>query len=99
MRKTIIFTLVLLMLVSSIGVFSACGEKEEGHKHSWDDGVVTIEARCDRQGEKVYTCSCGETETKILEKTDEHIWISAVAVGGGYIEGSTVCSICGAKPE
>ena len=43
--------------------------------HSWDDGVVTVEATADASGTKTYTCtSCGLTKTESYELTDEDLY-------------------------
>lgn len=40
-----------------------CGAVEEA-EHTWDSGVVTVQATCSERGTKLYTCTgCGETKT------------------------------------
>ena len=34
--------------------------------HSWDEGVVTVEATETAEGQKTYTCTCGETKTEVI---------------------------------
>jgi len=99
MKKGLIALVIVLILSVCVGMLSACEEKEQGHKHFWGDGVVTLEAKCYRQGQKLYTCSCGETKTEVLEKTDEHSWVTQASVNGGTIEGSTICNNCGIKKD
>ena len=33
-------------------------------EHAWDEGSVTTEATCTEDGEKTYTCNCGEIKTE-----------------------------------
>ena len=44
---------------------------EPEHKeHTWDDGVVTTPATCEKEGVKTYTCkTCGETKTEVIPAT------------------------------
>lgn len=38
--------------------------------HEWDDGEVTKEATCEKEGEMTYVCEvCGKTKTEKIEKT------------------------------
>ena len=42
--------------------------------HAWDDGKVTTEAACEKDGVKTYTCSaCQETKTEAIRATG-HKW-------------------------
>ena len=38
--------------------------------HDWDEGVVTVEPTCTKEGEKLHNCKngCGETMTSVVEK-------------------------------
>ena len=52
-----------------------CGETggsgEDTCDHTWDDGVVTTEATCSKEGVKTFTCTkCNETKTEVIEKAD-----------------------------
>ena len=44
---------------------------EPEHKeHTWDDGVITTPATCEKEGVKTYTCStCGDTYTEVIPAT------------------------------
>ncbi len=38
------------------------------HNHTWDDGTVTTQAECNKDGVKTYTCtSCGEKKTEAIQ--------------------------------
>ena len=44
---------------------------ETTHTHTWNDGEVTEQANCDKEGKKTYTCtSCGETKTEPIPKLE-----------------------------
>lgn len=54
-------------LISSLLIFACCLSLIGcGHSHEYGEWVVTKEATCIEDGEKVRTCSCGETETEII---------------------------------
>lgn len=42
------------------------------HVHSWNTGMVTKTPTCKETGVKTYTCSCGQTKTETIAKTDTH---------------------------
>ncbi len=66
-------------------VCPACGELDKvvypatGHNH--DDGVVTTDPTCIKDGVKTFTCACGDTYTEPVEAT-----------GHSYVDG--ICSNC-----
>lgn len=69
------------------------------HEHEWDEGTVTEEPDCVREGLRVYTCrSCGETREESIAAlghqavTDEAL--EPTEVSAGKTEGSH-CSVCG----
>ena len=72
---------------------------DEVYDHSWDDGVVTTEATCERNGVKTYTCTeCNRTKVEIIPIVDHSYgeWIvrtpaTTTAKGEKYME----CSVCG----
>lgn len=50
-----------------------CGtvNPDSEHPHSWDEGVITVEATVGHEGEITYTCEvCGYTRTEIMPKLD-----------------------------
>lgn len=47
---------------------SVCGYTEK-KSHNWDDGKVTAEATCTKEGIKTYTCkTCAHTKTETIKK-------------------------------
>ncbi len=48
--------------------------------HSWDEGQVTTEPKCNAEGTMVYACTlCGETKTEVLPAVD-HAWTAGTPV-------------------
>lgn len=41
--------------------------------HTWDEGKVTLEATCYKEGTKEFKCVCGKTKTEKIDKVD-HTW-------------------------
>ena len=61
---------------SSWSTYSVCN-------HSWDEGTVTTQPSCGKEGVKTYTCSlCGETKTETV-----------AALSHNYVDGK--CTVCG----
>lgn len=58
---------------------TACGKNEAPeHDHVWNDGEITTESTCQKEGVKTYTCTvegCGQTKTEPVGKK-EHSWDS-----------------------
>ncbi len=58
---------------------TACGKSEAPeHDHVWNDGEITTESTCQKEGVKTYTCTvegCGQTKTEPVGKK-EHSWDS-----------------------
>lgn len=53
------------------GVCTGCGEKDpDYHEHSYDEGVVTKEPTCTEEGEKTFTCDCGDSYTEKIPMTE-----------------------------
>lgn len=49
-----------------------CGEKDpDYHKHSYTE-EITKEATCTEEGEKTYTCDCGDSYTEKIPMTEHH---------------------------
>ena len=38
----------------------------EEHTHVWNDGEITTPATCETDGEKTYSCECGETRKETI---------------------------------
>ena len=45
---------------------TVCGKKVNTSTHEWDGGVVTTKPTLTSEGEKTYTCACGETKVEKL---------------------------------
>ena len=56
-------------------------ENSAEHKHIWGDGEITKMVECEADGEKTYTCECGEIKVEKIS-----------AIGHNYENG--VCLIC-----
>ncbi len=53
-------------------VCSVCS-KEEAAGHTWNQGVLTEQATCAKEGTKTYTCTaCRATKTEAIAKTTDH---------------------------
>ena len=67
--------------------------------HQWDEGTVTFEPTCVKEGVRIYTCEvCGETKQETIP-ANGHIElidneVKATCTKGGKTEGSH-CSVCG----
>ena len=75
------------------------GQTVEKLKHTYDDGVVTTEPTCVKEGVKTYTCTvCGDSYTesiaKVAHKTELKNVKAATCTAEGYT-GDEVCTICG----
>lgn len=56
---------------------TVCGKTK--HTHAYDDGVVTREPSCKREGEKTFTCrTCGDTYTESIPASEAHIYNDGV---------------------
>ena len=64
MKKKILTSILSVIAISAGGLTAvACKDKEEESKceHNYGLGVVTVEATCEEDGVKLYTCSeCNE---------------------------------------
>ncbi|NSH56013.1 hypothetical protein G4945_12275 [Anaerostipes hadrus] len=73
-------------------------------EHSWDNGKVTKEATCTKDGEKTYTCTvCNTTKTEAIPATGhQHKEVrnakKATCTEDGYT-GDTYCTDCNTKLE
>lgn len=68
--------------------------------HAWGEGNVIKEATCKEDGEKTFTCACGEKKTDVIAKTNDHnvTWTvkTAATCGAKGVEEGT-CTVCGEK--
>lgn len=54
------------------GICTDCGEKDpDYHKHDYVE-EITKEPTCTEEGEKTYTCECGESYTEKIPMTEHH---------------------------
>ncbi len=58
---------------------------EPTHEHSWGEGSITKSATCKEEGERTFTCSCGETKTETVAKLTSHTW------DGGKVTKNATC--------
>lgn len=75
----------------------ACGQKAEESNHSWNSGVVTSAATCQKDGVKTYTCTvCKATKTEAIS-ANNHSYsantTAATCTERGYT--TYTCSVCG----
>ena len=73
-----------------------CGETET-EAHAWNAGTVTVEAKCDREGSKVFTCTkCAATKTEAIAKP-AHKYVETTVAPDCENEGYVLhkCSECG----
>ncbi len=76
------------------------------HEHVWDEGIVTKEASCTKEGVRTYTCAvCGQTKTEAIAATGHTEVIDPAEEATCTKEGHTIfshCSVCGiilTRPE
>ncbi len=68
--------------------------------HSYDEGIVTTEPACEKEGAKTYTCTvCGNTKTEAVAAL-QHEWktqtiANATCTVAGEV--ADVCQLCSAK--
>ena len=83
--------------LTGISVAFASAGGEGSHEHAWGEGEVTTQPTCTAEGERTYTCSCGETKTEPVEaKGHTQVTLPAVeatCTSTGLTEGSK-CSVC-----
>ena len=102
-QKLISLLLSSALLTSACGLFSGCdkinlGKKKHGiGDHDWVAQEVVKEKTCTQNGVISYSCSCGETKTKIQQSEghqcdDWTIRTEATCKLGGLRQG--VCKVC-----
>ena len=87
-----------------------CGTKLSSGKtisktenHSWNNGVITKEPTCAKEGVKTFTCGlCGKTKTESIDKTTKHLHTEirgkkAATCGETGYTGDKYCTDCGTK--
>ena len=81
---------------TSCGLLVEAGEVIEKLSHSWNNGKITTEATCTKDGVKTYTCTgCGETKTESISATG-HAYEEAITPATMEKDGSVVerCKKC-----
>lgn len=77
---------------------TGCGRQEgKPRGHNWDNGKVTKEASCTKEGEKTFTCSsCKQTKTEKIAAAG-HRYQTKITKATPERNGSVVekCSVCG----
>lgn len=53
------------------GECTDCGEKDPGHEHNYTE-TISKEPTCTEEGEKTYTCDCGDSYTEVISATGHH---------------------------
>ncbi len=91
------------LIIKGIGSYkgSVAKDYKVSCRHRFDNGKVTREATCKREGERTYTCRiCRYTETETVPKTPhkfgaEKVTTKATVSRNGAMD--KICSICGDK--
>ncbi|MCF0241178.1 MAG: hypothetical protein HUK25_00980, partial [Treponema sp.] len=89
-------------LLLAVMILVGCDTQvETKHEHAWDAGTVTKESTCTADGEKTYTCKCGEKRTEKIYAS--HKWGNPVVLKAATCteNGKTkyTCSACGQTKE
>lgn len=74
-------------------------DQEITHKHLWDDGTITKQADCGKDGIKTFICKeCGEERTEEIKATGMHVWDDGTIIREATCleEGSIryTCTVC-----
>lgn len=80
-----------------------CGVQGELAPHAWDEGTVTRQPTESDEGERVYTCLCGESKTEAVAKLNASngaedgglsvVTVTLIAVAAGLIAGLAVAAL------
>lgn len=75
------------------------GPDKDSHTHSYT-AAVTKEPTCGEQGERTYTCACGDTYTESIPATGKHTWdagkVTKEPTDTAKGERIYTCTVCGA---
>lgn len=75
MKRTL---LILLLLVTALFAFVACGDDEpttvENHVHLFSEWEDVTMASCGADGKQIRTCTCGEKQERTVSATGAHIF-------------------------
>ena len=96
MKKRTIVLLITLLFIN-ISILTSCGK----HEHTFDEGRVTQEATCTKEGIKEFKCTeCEETKKETINKL-EHLYETTI-IGSTCKETgleTKVCKLCNDKQE
>ena len=67
------------------GTCTGCGKKDPDHVHSYKESI-TKEPTCVEDGEKTYTCDCGDSYTEVIPATGKHNYVDGTCTGCGDTE-------------
>ncbi len=57
--------------------------------HAWDDGEITTNSTCTEEGEKTFTCACGETKTEPVDALN-HNFVEVAETA--YLKDAATCA-------
>lgn len=96
----ILIALSTLLVVFASGCFSTISTwwEQQNCKHKYNDGVITVDATCAEEGERVYTCSKCGNEKKEAIATLPHTQFTiqgqaATCLDSGYTD-YVICTTC-----
>ena len=99
MKKFSKILTMLLALLLTMSVLTACDlfNKEEEHEHDFGKWKVEKEATCEKAGEQVRECDCGEEESEEIPKLEHEYKSEVTQEATCAAEGVTTftCSGCG----
>ena len=101
MKKKILTSIFSVIAICASALTAvACKSKEDESKceHNYGEGIVTVEATCEKDGEKLYSCNkCDEEYTEIVPAighTNERMeGVAATCMDEGKTDG-VKCSTC-----
>ena len=67
--------------------------------HTWDEGIVALQPSHTEDGVMTYTCGCGATDTKPIEKTKEHTFDESDSCACGAKRNHYILSVITAGKE
>lgn len=99
MKKVVRILLAILMVMCLALSITACKSNCDKGFHAWDEGTITVEATCVKDGVKVFKCTqCDHGEkTEVVLKTGHTPIDASVAPDCTHAgtQGATKCKDCG----
>ena len=93
-KKFKLLSLVSALAIGATMTFSACSGKDVGeHEHEWDEGAVTTQSTCSKEGVKTYSCKVDGCK----QKKTEPIAMIAHSWNEGEVTTQPTCSKEGVK--